>query len=199
MDANDKVFKDANGQPTYQNSGCKAYYLPLDNGGYPFEWVSNYQVISAIHLQPHKTKNRTFVLSAKDKKTLAASFNPIKERLKAHRDFDLHATEVVNPYAKKQKKQSKAEAPESPPHDSHSSPSPSPTPEGKSPKTPSPPKQPSSKPKRSKKAAAAPAVSPPRAPASPNFDAQPDFQAFQAELNASDTDTSFFSEAAPGL
>ena len=33
--------------------------------------------------------------NAKDKKTLAAAFNPIKERFKAHRDFDLHATEVV--------------------------------------------------------------------------------------------------------
>ena len=70
MDANDKVFKDAGGQATYQNPGCKAYYLPLDNGGYPFEWVSNHQVISAIHLQPHKTKNRTFLVAAKEKKTV---------------------------------------------------------------------------------------------------------------------------------
>jgi hypothetical protein len=31
---------------------CKAYYLPLDNGGYPFELVSmNYQVITA-HRHP---------------------------------------------------------------------------------------------------------------------------------------------------
>ena len=44
--------------------------LPLDNGGYPFEWVSNHQVISAIHLQPHKTKNRTFLVAAKEKKTV---------------------------------------------------------------------------------------------------------------------------------
>ena len=34
--------------------------------------------------------------SPKDKKTLAASFNPINERLKAHRDFDIHAHEVTH-------------------------------------------------------------------------------------------------------
>ena len=70
VDANDKVFTDGSGVPTYQNPGCKAYYLPLDNGGSPFEWVSNFQVITAVHLQPHKTKNRTFTLAAKDKKTV---------------------------------------------------------------------------------------------------------------------------------
>ena len=32
--------------------------------------------------------------TTKDKKPLAATFNPIKERFKAHRDFDLHATEI---------------------------------------------------------------------------------------------------------
>ena len=58
VDANDKVFTDGSGVPTYQNPGCKAYYLPLDNGGSPFEWVSNFQVITAVHLQPH-TRPRT--------------------------------------------------------------------------------------------------------------------------------------------
>ena len=33
--------------------------------------------------------------TTKDKKTLAATFNPIKERFKAHRDFDLHAHEIA--------------------------------------------------------------------------------------------------------
>ena len=70
VDANGKVFKTSRGIPTYQNKGCKAYYLPLDNGLYPFEWVSNFQTITAVHLQPHKTKNRTFVLAAKEKKTI---------------------------------------------------------------------------------------------------------------------------------
>ena len=32
--------------------------------------------------------------SGKENKTLAASFNPITERLKAHRDFDRHAQDV---------------------------------------------------------------------------------------------------------
>ena len=44
--------------------------LPLDNGGFPFEWVSNLQVISAVHLKPLKTKNRTYQLPAADKKTV---------------------------------------------------------------------------------------------------------------------------------
>ena len=33
--------------------------------------------------------------TTKDKKTLAATFNPITERFKAHRDFDLHAHEIA--------------------------------------------------------------------------------------------------------
>ena len=46
MDKNGKVLTG------YQNKECKAFYLPLDNGGYGFEWVSNLQVICAIHLKP---------------------------------------------------------------------------------------------------------------------------------------------------
>ena len=57
--------------PPYQNKHCKAYYLQLDNGGYAFEWVSNYQVITPIHLKPLTMKNRTFNLPAADKKTIA--------------------------------------------------------------------------------------------------------------------------------
>ena len=41
-----------------------------DNGGFPFEWVSNLQVINAVHLKPLKTKNRTYQLPAADKKTV---------------------------------------------------------------------------------------------------------------------------------
>ena len=43
--------------------------MPLDNGGYPFEWVSNHQVLTMLHLKPHKSKNRTFTLPAGDRKT----------------------------------------------------------------------------------------------------------------------------------
>ena len=46
MDKNGKVLTG------YQNKECKAFYLPLDNGGYGFEWVSNLQVICAVHLKP---------------------------------------------------------------------------------------------------------------------------------------------------
>ena len=70
VDANGTVFLDRNKCPTYQNKGCKGYYLPLDNGGFPFEWVSNLQVISVVHLKPLKTKNRTYQLPAADKKTV---------------------------------------------------------------------------------------------------------------------------------
>ena len=54
----------------YQNKECKGYYLPLDNGGYGFEWVSNLQVICVVHLKPAQGKNRTFTLPAADKKTV---------------------------------------------------------------------------------------------------------------------------------
>ena len=53
-DAKGKVFVDSAKVPTYQNKGCKAYYLPLDNGCFAFEWVSNLQVITPIHLKPLK-------------------------------------------------------------------------------------------------------------------------------------------------
>ena len=64
---------------SYQNKLCKAYYLPLDNGGYPFEWVSNYQVLTAVHLNPLKTKNRTFTLPAGDKKTATEAMEKRRE------------------------------------------------------------------------------------------------------------------------
>ena len=56
----------------YQNKECRGFYLPLDNGGYGFEWVSNLQVITAVHLKPHATKNRTYQLPATNKKTVVA-------------------------------------------------------------------------------------------------------------------------------
>ena len=67
MDKNGKVLSG------YQNKECKSFYLPLDNGGYPFEWVSNMQVICAVHLKPFTTKNRTYMLPAPDKKTIVAA------------------------------------------------------------------------------------------------------------------------------
>jgi hypothetical protein len=70
VDANGTAFLDRDKCPIYQNKGCKGYYLPLDNGGFAFEWVSNLQVISAVHLKPLKTKNRTYQLPAADKKTV---------------------------------------------------------------------------------------------------------------------------------
>ena len=63
MDKNGKVLTG------YQNKECKAFYLPLDNGGYGFEWVSNLQVICAVHLKPTQGKNWTFTLPAANKKT----------------------------------------------------------------------------------------------------------------------------------
>ena len=60
VDANGTVFKDTNGTETYQNRGCKGYYLPLDNGSYAFEWTSMHQVMTAVHLKPHSSKSRTF-------------------------------------------------------------------------------------------------------------------------------------------
>ena len=78
VDASGKPFLDRNKVPTYQNKGCKAYYLPLDNGGFPFEWVSNHQVITAINLNPMKTKNRTYQLPAADKKTVETGMKDMR-------------------------------------------------------------------------------------------------------------------------
>ena len=49
MDKNGKVLLG------YQNKECKAFflqYLPLNNGAYGFEWVSDMQVICVVHLKP---------------------------------------------------------------------------------------------------------------------------------------------------
>ena len=73
VDANGKVFVGRDKVPTYQNKGCKGYYLPLDNGGFPFEWTSNLQVITAVHLKPLKTKNRMYTIPAADKRTIEES------------------------------------------------------------------------------------------------------------------------------
>ena len=64
--------------PTYQNKDCKGYYLPLDNGMYAFEWISNLQVICPVHLKP-TAKNRTYQLPAPDKKTLIEALSFEKE------------------------------------------------------------------------------------------------------------------------
>ena len=61
----------------YQNKGCKAYFLPLDNGTYNFDWTSNYQVLTAVHLKPKPslfTKTNTFTLPAGDRKTVIQAF-----------------------------------------------------------------------------------------------------------------------------
>ena len=72
MDKNGKVLTG------YQNKECKAFYLPLDNGGYGFEWVSNLQVICAVHLKPTQGKNRTFTLPAADKKTVTEAMKKMQ-------------------------------------------------------------------------------------------------------------------------
>ena len=73
VDSNGKVLMDGDKVPTDQNKGRNGYYLPLDNGNFPFEWVSNMQVICAVHLKPFTTKNRTYQLPAPDKKTIVAA------------------------------------------------------------------------------------------------------------------------------
>ena len=70
VDSKGKVFMGRDRMPTYQNKGCKSYYLPLDNGCFPFEWTSNLQVITAVHLKPLKTKNRMYTMPAADKQTI---------------------------------------------------------------------------------------------------------------------------------
>jgi hypothetical protein len=70
VDSKGKVFMGRDRMPTYQNKGCKSYYLPLDNGCFPFEWTSNLQVITAVHLKPLKTKNRMYTMPAADKQTV---------------------------------------------------------------------------------------------------------------------------------
>ena len=59
----------------------RMWVLPAtgQRGGYPFEWVSNYQVLTAVHLNPLKTKNRTFTLLAGDKKTATEAMEKRRE------------------------------------------------------------------------------------------------------------------------
>ena len=68
--ADGTIIKGPRGAPVYQHKECKAYNLPLDNGGYGFEWTSNYAVITKVKLNPSKTKNRLFTMPAPDKKTV---------------------------------------------------------------------------------------------------------------------------------
>ena len=62
MDAKGNILKG------YQQRGCQSYYLPLDNGGYPFEWTSNLQAICPVELNPLPNKNRTYKLQPNSKK-----------------------------------------------------------------------------------------------------------------------------------
>ena len=62
MDARGNILKG------YQQRGCQSYYLPLDNGGYPFEWTSNLQAICPVELNPLPNKNRTYKLQPNSKK-----------------------------------------------------------------------------------------------------------------------------------
>ena len=62
----------------YQHKDCKAFYLPLDNGGYAFEWVSNNQVLTPVHLAPSPSINRLYTLPGGDKKTVQSEFRKHK-------------------------------------------------------------------------------------------------------------------------
>ena len=59
------------------NSQLSRHNIPLPPS--PFEWVSNYQVLTAVHLNPLKTKNRTFTLPAGDKKTATEAMEKRRE------------------------------------------------------------------------------------------------------------------------
>ena len=65
----------ADGQPLqthrYQQPGCKAYELCLENDGVPFAWISTLQIISKVYLHKWTTKARTYSLPASDKKMLS--------------------------------------------------------------------------------------------------------------------------------
>jgi len=145
--------------------------------------------------------------TVKDKKTMAATFNPINERLKAHRDFETCAYEVDVPWEKKKLKREREENPGSGPN----SPSPSPSRENRPPKKRKPrnakpkgeqqpkgdkPAKPRGK-KAKKAAAAADQAGHENAPASPELSLDLDgevFSTFQQELNDTASNTSFFSE-----
>ena len=62
----------------FQHKECKGYNLPLDNGQYPFEWVSNYQVITAVHMEPIPGAPRHFRLPADNKKTIVDFLKKMK-------------------------------------------------------------------------------------------------------------------------
>jgi len=63
---------------TRTRSAKPSFYLPLNNGAYGFEWVSDMQVICVVHLKPSQGKNRTFTLPAADKKTVTEAMKKMK-------------------------------------------------------------------------------------------------------------------------
>ena len=78
----------ADGSPVtgqrYQNPGTAAYQLTIDNDGAPFEWTSNFQLISKVYLKKHTKFPRTYLLNKKDKKMvtqgLAKMVAPVVEQ-----------------------------------------------------------------------------------------------------------------------
>ena len=57
-----EVDKDGTILEWYGNPNCAAYHLPLNNGGYPFLWTSNHQVVCAVTLSRADDGVRTWTL-----------------------------------------------------------------------------------------------------------------------------------------
>ena len=67
----------------YQNPQMAHYKLTLDNDGTPFQWTSNYQVISKVYLKKHSSLSRTYDLNKKDTTMVKKGMKKLAEEMAA--------------------------------------------------------------------------------------------------------------------
>ena len=63
---------------TRTRSAKPSFYLPLNNGGYGFDWVSDMQAICVVHLNQARARTVTFTLPAADKQTVTEAMKKMK-------------------------------------------------------------------------------------------------------------------------
>jgi hypothetical protein len=63
--------------PGYGNPGCKAYHLPLNNGGLAFEWTANHQVICPVTLKRADDGSRTWTVRKEELNMIVAKLSAV--------------------------------------------------------------------------------------------------------------------------
>ena len=66
--------------PGYQIRSCAGYKLPYDNGGEPYRWISNFQVISAVQMNKHRTlPGQIWSMRPAELQTVARKFKDMRQ------------------------------------------------------------------------------------------------------------------------